>query len=118
MKEWSSVTQSSGERRARSDCTYVQADLALHSPQNKCTKGERHDKRELAMVLHYSNRFFFIDLRYLRVYCFIFSGSIPREYFRHIMTTMGERLTDEEVDEMLDEADFDGDGCIDIKGKD
>ncbi|XP_045186056.1 uncharacterized protein LOC123544056 isoform X2 [Mercenaria mercenaria] len=41
-------------------------------------------------------------------------GSIPREYFRHIMTTMGERLTDEEVDEMLDEADADGDGEIDI----
>ncbi|KAL4237814.1 Calmodulin [Mactra antiquata] len=42
-------------------------------------------------------------------------GSIPREYFRHIMTTMGERLTDEEVDEMLDEADADGDGEIDIQ---
>lgn len=41
-------------------------------------------------------------------------GSISREYFRHIMTTMGERLTDEEVDEMLDEADADGDGEIDI----
>ena len=25
----------SGECRARSDCTYVQADLALHSPQDK-----------------------------------------------------------------------------------
>ena len=24
-----------GECRARSDCTYVQADLALHSPHNK-----------------------------------------------------------------------------------
>jgi len=33
------------------------------------------------------------------------------------MTTMGERLTDDEVDEMLDEADADGDGEIDIKGK-
>ncbi|KAH3844321.1 calmodulin-A-like [Dreissena polymorpha] len=42
-------------------------------------------------------------------------GSIPREYFRHVMTTMGERLTDEEVDEMLDTADADGDGEIDIQ---
>lgn len=33
------------------------------------------------------------------------------------MTTMGERLTDEEVDEMLDEADADGDGEIDIDGE-
>lgn len=39
-------------------------------------------------------------------------GSIPREEFRHIMTTLGERLTDEEVDEMLDDADADGDGEI------
>jgi Ca2+-binding EF-hand superfamily protein len=30
---------------------------------------------------------------------------------------MGERLTDEEVDEMLDEADADGDGEINILGK-
>ena len=28
--------QSSRECRARSDFTYVQSDLALHSPQNKC----------------------------------------------------------------------------------
>ena len=27
--------QSNGEWRARSDCTHVQSDLALHSPQNK-----------------------------------------------------------------------------------
>lgn len=33
------------------------------------------------------------------------------------MTTLGERLTDEEVDEMLEEADADGDGEIDIKGR-
>ena len=43
-------------------------------------------------------------------------GSIPREEFRHIMTTLGERLTDEEVDEMLDDADADGDGEIEYEG--
>ena len=43
-------------------------------------------------------------------------GSIPREEFRHIMTTLGERLTDEEVDEMLDDADADGDGEIQYEG--
>ena len=28
--------KSSGECKSRSDCTYVQADLALNTPQNKC----------------------------------------------------------------------------------
>ena len=33
------------------------------------------------------------------------------------MTTLGEKLSDEEVDEMLDMVDADGDGKIDIKGE-
>ena len=32
------------------------------------------------------------------------------------MTTMGEKLTNDEVDEMIDEADVDGDGMIDYSG--
>ena len=33
------------------------------------------------------------------------------------MTTMGEKLTNDEVDEMIDEADVDGDGMIDYSGR-
>uniref|UniRef100_M0RCJ6 EF-hand domain-containing protein n=1 Tax=Rattus norvegicus TaxID=10116 RepID=M0RCJ6_RAT len=32
--------------------------------------------------------------------------------FRHVMTTLGEKLTDEEVDGMIREADMDGDGQV------
>mmetsp|Transcript_44859 Transcript_44859/g.71619 ORF Transcript_44859/g.71619 Transcript_44859/m.71619 type:complete len:205 (+) Transcript_44859:71-685(+) len=41
------------------------------------------------------------------------TGSISSAYLRHIMTTMGDRLSDDEVDEMIQEADIDGDGDID-----
>ena len=40
------------------------------------------------------------------------TASSPLAELRHIMTNLGEKLTDEEVDEMLREADIDGDGQI------
>lgn len=40
------------------------------------------------------------------------NGSISAYELRTVMTTLGEKLTDEEVDEMIFEADLDGDGNI------
>lgn len=37
------------------------------------------------------------------------SGTIAASEFRHIMSNLGENLTDEEIDEMMKEADCDGD---------
>jgi calmodulin len=39
-------------------------------------------------------------------------ASISAAELRHVMTNLGEKLTDEEVDEMIREADVDGDGQI------
>ncbi|KAL4237286.1 hypothetical protein ACF0H5_002005 [Mactra antiquata] len=44
-------------------------------------------------------------------------GFISASELRHVMTNLGEKLTDEEVDAMIQEADSDGDGKIDYEGK-
>ncbi|KAH0478047.1 MAG: hypothetical protein KVP17_003070 [Porospora cf. gigantea B] len=40
------------------------------------------------------------------------NGFISAAELRHVMTHLGEKLTDDEVDEMIREADVDGDGQI------
>ena len=45
------------------------------------------------------------------------NGYISSGELRHIMTTLGEKLTNEEVEEMIKEADTDGDGTINYEGK-
>lgn len=43
------------------------------------------------------------------------NGFISAAELRHVMTSLGEKLTDEEVDAMMKEADTDGDGQVDIE---
>jgi len=45
------------------------------------------------------------------------SGSISAAELRHVMKKLGEKLTDEEVDEMIREADLDGDEEINFEGE-
>ena len=44
-------------------------------------------------------------------------GKIDPKELRHVMTNLGEKLTDEEVDEMIRSADEDGDGKVNYEGK-
>ncbi len=43
------------------------------------------------------------------------NGFISAAELRHVMTSIGEKLTDDEVGEMIREADQDGDGRIDCQ---
>ncbi|XP_025104119.1 calmodulin-like [Pomacea canaliculata] len=43
------------------------------------------------------------------------NGFISAAELRHVMTNLGEKLTDDEVDEMIREANIDGTGQIDYK---
>ena len=45
------------------------------------------------------------------------NGFISAAELRHVMTNLGEKLTDDEVDEMIREADIDGDGQVNYEGK-
>lgn len=44
-------------------------------------------------------------------------GLISSTELRHVMTNLGERLSEEEVDDMIKEADMDGDGMVNYDGK-
>jgi hypothetical protein len=43
-------------------------------------------------------------------------GYISREELREVLTKMGESMTEQEVDEMMEKADKNGDGKIDYDG--
>lgn len=59
--------------------------------------------------------FFFFYLN--RVFDKNNDGLISSSELRHVMTNLGEKLSEEEVDDMIKEADLDGDGMVNYDGK-
>lgn len=60
------------------------------------------------------------ELRWIVERCIgavVFIGFLFLLTVRHVMTNLGEKLTDEEVDEMIREADIDGDGQVNYEGE-
>ncbi len=45
------------------------------------------------------------------------NGFVSPDEMRYVLGNIGEKLTDEEIDEMIAEADIDGDGLINYEGK-
>ena len=45
------------------------------------------------------------------------NGVINADELRHVMTNLGEKLTDEEITEMIKEADTNNDGLVDYNGE-
>jgi len=45
------------------------------------------------------------------------SGTVNAQELRHVMMNLGEKLSEDEVDEMMREADVDGDGEINYEGE-
>lgn len=56
------------------------------------------------------------DLLETRVFDKNNDGLISSVELRHVMTNLGEKLSEEEVDDMIKEADLDGDGMVNYEG--
>ena len=54
---------------------------------------------------------------YFRVFDKNADGYISSNELKHVMTSLGEKLSDEEVNDMIKEADADGDGQVNYDGK-
>lgn len=56
-------------------------------------------------------------IQHFRVFDKNNDGLISSTELRHVMTNLGEKLSEEEVDDMIKEADLDGDGMVNYEGK-
>lgn len=68
-------------------------------------------------VLHMLQLIRYICIKIYRVFDKNNDGLISSTELRHVMTNLGEKLSEEEVDDMIKEADQDGDGMVNYDGR-
>lgn len=61
-------------------------------------------------------RFLFFKILFCQIFDRDGNGTISASEFKHALTTYGEVLSDDEVDQMMREADLNGDGTISYEG--
>ena len=78
---------------------------------------EKYNETTKKGIISFKNNPFTLFCRFQSIYDVFLSFLVVFTYFQpfslcHVMTNLGEKLTDEEVDEMIREADIDGDGQV------
>lgn len=77
------------------------------------TRYEEHSRYVLFML----PLICYICIKIFRVFDKNNDGLISSTELRHVMTNLGEKLSEEEVDDMIKEADQDGDGMVNYDGR-
>lgn len=78
--------------------------------------GRRNSEKRLGECLDTKTLNSPLLIRSFRVFDKNNDGLISSNELRHVMTSLGERLSEEEVDDMIKEADLDGDGQVNYEG--
>lgn len=72
---------------------------------------------KITFLTTYIFNIFSFSLQAFRMFDKDGDGFIDAMELRHLLTNLGEKLTEEEVDEMIREVDVDGDGRVDYNGR-
>ena len=70
--------------------------------------GNKHSMERCKKVQHIAVIYFYLHLSLLE----IIVRTISTQELRHIMSNLGEKMKDHEIDEMILHADIDGDGMV------
>lgn len=111
QKELGNILRSLGHDPSEQDLVDMMQDIDVNN--NKCI-----DFNEFMQLMHKRAKQSDIEeelVEAFRIFDKEGNGLIPTSEFKHIMLTLGEKLNEEEVEEMMKEADSKNEGVIDYK---